>query len=313
MTQFLYTHYRNAVAERAGNTKTYGLVKAQFEILTGLDAYLKVGIFKEERSYPAWVRFGGPGPLVTPDIKNNGIMSLGIKLMGVDGEKCFDDEQSTQDFTAISAPTFTTPTVFENLKLQRNIGRGTPVFYFLNPFDSHFLDAILQGVYAKAHANPLEANFWSCVPYLFGEGRAFKFSLSPRIDRQSKVPWRPSDNYLREAIVSTLAEQEWCFDYYLQLQTDPVRMPIENSSVIWPESLSPQIKVATLRISRQRFDSDEQLAFARNLSFNPWHCIREHRPLGNQGRARKHIYNETSMVRQRINAEQRIEPNGGEF
>ena len=129
-------------------------------------------------------------------------MSLGIKLMGVEGERFFDDERSTQDFTAISAPTFTTPTVFENLKLQRNIGRGTPVFYFLNPFDSHFLDAILQGVYAKAHANPLEASFWSCVPYLFGTGCAMKYSLKPQIDIQSHVPWRPSDNYLREAMVS---------------------------------------------------------------------------------------------------------------
>ena len=313
MTQFLFKHYREGVAERAGNTKTYGLVKAQFEVLSGLDPSLRVGIFKEVRSYPAWVRFGGPGPLVTPDIKNNGIMSLGIKLMGVEGERFFDDERSTQDFTAISAPTFTTPTVFENLKLQRNIGRGTPVFYFLNPFDSHFLDAILQGVYAKAHANPLEASFWSCVPYLFGTGRAMKYSLKPRIDILSHVPRRPSDNYLREAMVASLAAQEWCFDFFLQMQTDPVRMPIENSSVIWPESLSPQIKVATLRIPRQSFDSDEQLAFARKLSFNPWHCIREHRPLGNQGRARKHIYNETSKVRQRINAEERIEPTGAEF
>ena len=68
MTQFLFKHYREGVAERAGNTKTYGLVKAQFEVLSGLDPSLRVGIFKEVRSYPAWVRFGGPGPLVTRDI-----------------------------------------------------------------------------------------------------------------------------------------------------------------------------------------------------------------------------------------------------
>ena len=37
-------------------------------------------------------------------------------------------------------------------------------------------------------------------------------------------------------------------------------------------------------------ESIEQLAFADVLSFNPWHAMPEHRPLGNQGRARKIIY-----------------------
>ena len=35
---------------------------------------------------------------------DNGILSMSIKLMGVEGEKLLDDEQSTQDFTGISAP-----------------------------------------------------------------------------------------------------------------------------------------------------------------------------------------------------------------
>jgi hypothetical protein len=90
-------------------------------------------------------------------------------------------------------------------------------------------------------------------------------------------------------------------------------MPIENASVVWPEKLSPYIKVATLRIPAQKFDSPEQLAFARNLSINPWHCIAEHRPLGNQNRARKTIYLETSKARQNMNGDKRIEPNPEDF
>ena len=109
-------------------------------------------------------------------------------------------------------------------------------------------------------------------------------------------------------MVKTLNESEICFDFLIQFQTDAYKMPIENASVVWPEKLSPFIKVATLRIPVQKFDSQEQLAFARNLSFNPWHCIAEHRPLGNQNRARKTIYYETSKVRQTMNREKRIEP-----
>lgn len=312
MTAFLFRHYRDRIAERAGNTKTYGLVKARFEVLPDLSEELRVGVFQPGKSYPTYVRFGGPGPLATPDIENNGILSLGVKLMGVGGEKLIDDEQHTQDFICLGAPTFTTPNVIENLKLQQHIGRDTPIFYFLNPFDSHFLDAVMQGLYAKSYSSPLEVKYWSCVPYLFGDGRAVRYAVAPASRHKTRIPWRPSDDYLREAMVKTLAQREVTFDFTVQFQTDPHRMPVEDASVIWPERLSPPVKVAVLRIPAQKLDSEAQLAFARNLSFNPWHGIGEHRPLGNQNRARKRIYLETSKVRQRINGEPRIEPTGDE-
>ena len=122
----------------------------------------------------------------------------------------------------------------------------------------------------------------------------------------------PSPNYLREAMASTLASEEVVFDFFVQFQTDPHRMPIEDASVIWPTRLSPYRRVATLRIPAQTFDSPDQLAFARNLAFNPWHSIPEHRPLGNQNRVRKLIYQQTSQVRQAMNHEPHIEPTGRE-
>jgi hypothetical protein len=233
--------------------------------------------------------------------------------MGVEGEKLLDDERLTQDFTGISAPTFTTPNVVENLKLQQQIGKSTPVFYFINPLDSHLLDAVMQGVYSRAHANPLEVQYYSCVPYLHGEGRAVQYSMRPSVTRRSRVPRRPAHNYLREAMASTLRKHEVSFDFLVQLQTDPRRMPIENSSVIWPQKLSPYCKVATLRIPMQEFDSPEQMEFDRSLSFNPWHSLAAHRPLGNQGRARKRIYLELSRFRQRMNRDEHIEPTGDEM
>jgi hypothetical protein len=89
-------------------------------------------------------------------------------------------------------------------------------------------------------------------------------------------------------------------------------MPIENASVRWPEKLSPYHVVAKLRIPRQRFDSPAQLAFADNLSFNPWHCMPQHRPLGNLNRARRHVYYELSKLRQKMNDHRHIEPTGAE-
>lgn len=312
MNRFMQQHYKEKVAERAGNTKTYGLVRGTFTILPDLPEELKVGLFRETRSFPAWVRFAGPGPLVTPDIENNGILSIGIKVMNVPGKKIGNDEKFTQDFTGISCPTFTTPTASENIKLQREIGRGTAVWYFLNPFDPHYLDLIMQGIYSRSHGNPLELRYYSCVPYCFGEGRAIKYSIIPQAPAKSKVPRKPGDNYLREAMVNSLTNNEVCFDFAVQFQTDAHRMPIEHAGVVWPERLSPFLKVAELRLPAQTFDSAEQLAFTRNLSFTPWHALPEHRPLGNLNRARKQVYDLTSRYRQQMNQADRIEPTGDE-
>ena len=67
-----------------------------------------------------------------------------------------------------------------------------------------------------------------------------------------------------------------------------------------------------LRIPRQTFDSPEQLEFPRIRSFNPWHSIPEHRPLGNQSRARLRMYRELSALRRQMNGEQHYEPTGDE-
>ena len=314
MNQFLIKHYRNTgkVAERAGNTKTYGLVKAKFNVNQNLPDALKVGLFKNQKEFPAYVRFAGPGPLVTDDIDNNGILSIGVKLMKVPGLKLLEDEKHTVDFLGISSPTFTTPDIYENLKLQQAIADEIPAWYFINPFDPHIFDGIMQGLYARTHANPLELTYYSCVPYRWGKNKAVKFTFRPQQEYKSKVG-KISSNYLREAMVSTLNQKEMVFDMLVQFQTDPVFMPLENASVVWSEKRSPLYPVATLTIPKQSFNSEAQLNFARNLTYNPWHTLSDHQPLGNQNRARYLIYQATSKMRQSINNDKHLEPTGDEF
>jgi hypothetical protein len=313
MSQFTRQTYDDSPpAERAGNTKTYGVVRAEFEVLGGLDGGLRKGLFAGPRTYPAWVRFAGPGPLAPADLKDNGVLSIGIKVCGVEGPKLMDDEAATQDFTGISAPTFTTPNVIENLRLQNHIVRGTPLFHFIGPRHSHLGDAVMQGLYAKTQLNPLQERYWSCASYLLGDGQAMHYSIIPRTGLKTRFPRHPSADYLRQAMAATLASQGVVFDFAVQLQTDPRRMPIEHDGIEWPERLSPFVVVARLRVPRQTFDSPAQLAFAHNLSYNPWHSLAEHRPLGNQNRARRVIYSELARLRQRMNAAPHIEPTGHE-
>ena len=312
MKEFTEREYQGRVAERAGNTKTYGVVRAEFQVFSDVPDAFKKGMFAEPKSYPAWIRFAGPGPLSPPDVADAGILSIGVKVMGVSGDKLLDDEKWTIDFSGISCPTFTTPNTKENLKLQAEIYARTPVFYFLKPFDSHLLDMAMQGLYARMNRSPLEVRYWSCVPYLCGEGLAVKYSVSPTSDYETKIPWNPPDNWLRKSLAMRLAAEDVELDFQIQAQTDPLRMPIEDASIEWPERLSPFVTIAKIRIPKQRFDSPEQLAFANVLSYNPWHTTAIHRPLGNQNRARKLIYTQLSELRQAMNHVQHVEPNGSE-
>ncbi len=312
MGAFMRAEYRPGTYERAGNTKTHAVVRGELVVRDDLPAELRHGVFAAPRTFPAWVRFAGPGPTSPPDIDDVGVLSIGIKLMGVPGPKLLDDERFTQDFAGISTPTFTTPDVRENAKLQAAIRRGTPLFYFLN---GHLLDGVMQQLWARTQSSPLETDYWGCAPCLLGEGRAIQYSLRPRSRARSRVPrlpLRPPDDYLRAAVIATLAQRDVEFDFFVQVQTDARRMPIENASVRWPAKLSPPVVVATLRLPQQRCDAPAQLAFARNLSFNPWHCLPEHRPLGNQNRARRQIYPTLSALRQSMNGTPHVEPTGDE-
>jgi hypothetical protein len=301
--------------QRAGNTKTHGIVRGEVIIRNDLPEHMRRGIFAQPHTYPAWVRFSGPGPYITPDIDDVGFMSISLKLMGVPGAKLLDDEKFTQDMFGVSTPTFVTPDTKANTQLQHWSYKNAQIFYFLNFKHPHVLDLIMQSLWIKTQSNPLESQYFSCVPYLLGEGQAMQYLFRSRLKMSTRVPrlpLRPPDNYLRDAMVATLAKQDVEFDILLQVQTDPHLMPIENNAVFWPTWLSPRVPAAVLRIPQQKFDSPEQLAFAKVLSYNPWHCIPEHRPLGNQSRARLRLYKELSRLRQTTNHVEHYEPTGDE-
>ncbi len=301
--------------ERGGNTKTHGIVRAEFIVHQDLPENLRRGIYARPQTYRAWVRFSGPGPYITPDIDDVGFMSISIKLMGVAGPKLMDEEKFTQDMFGVSTPTFVTPDTKANAQLQIESVKNASIFYFLNFHRPHVLDFIMQSLWIKTQSSPFEAPYFSCVPYLLGEGQAMQYSVWPKTNKRTpipRLPLRPPDDYLRDAMVAALANGDIEFDIRLQLQTDPHLMPIENNAVLWPERLSPRLSVATLRIPRQTFNSPEQMEFAKRLSYNPWHCVPEHRPLGNQSRARHRMYLELSTLRHTMNRVPHYEPTGDE-
>ena len=87
-------------------------------------------------------------------------------------------------------------------------------------------------------------------------------------------------------------------------------MPIENPTKEWS---SPFIKLATIKILKQEFNSEKQLSYGQNLAFTPWHCLPEHRPIGGANRARKKAYEVLSEFRFKRNGiTKHQEPNSWE-
>src|SRR5262249_60516548 len=91
-------------------------------------------------------------------------------------------------------------------------------------------------------------------------------------------------------------------------------IPIDARPAGWPEPVPPPYRVATLTIAPQEFESDAQMAFAENMTFNPWHTTAEHRPLGRINEARRDIYLAMQAQRHGANHVVAREPTGsGDF
>jgi hypothetical protein len=47
---------------------------------------------------------------------------------------------------------------------------------------------------------------------------------------------------------------------------------------------------STIKVAPQAFDTPERMKEAEDMSFDPWHALAEHRPLGGINRARRAVY-----------------------
>ncbi len=158
--------------QRDAHPKQHGLVKAEFIIEGNLPKELKVGVFKEAKSYPAWIRFSNQNAPAKPD-NDKDIRGMTIKLMGVEGEKLLPEEkdEKTQDFLVISTPMFVTRDVEEFEKLiVALVGKWwQPLIFFL--FHPRVALNLIKS--NKSYANPLGVRYWSTTPY-FLDNQAVK-------------------------------------------------------------------------------------------------------------------------------------------
>lgn len=291
---------------RFNQPKNIACLKADFSAEPNLPAELQVGLFANPGTYPAWIRFANAQN--KPDTEKD-FRGMSVKLMQVEGNKLLG-QGNTQDFVLNNHPVLFVGNPEDFRDFVDYSVNSSPILFFTNPFNLHIKEFRIVLAGRGHHASHLAIPYWSTTPYLFGEGRAVKYSA--KLCEQGpamELPDELTDGYLRDAVRQQLASGDACFDFMVQFQTDAELMPIEDATVEWDEAVSPFRKVARIHIPSQSFESAAQMEFCENLSFNPWRSLPEHRPLGGINRVRKDLYREMAEFRHRRNGVTYEEPN----
>src|SRR5258708_37773854 len=87
--------YFNSLTYRDEHVKGHAAVRAEFIVDPGLPADCRVGIFKEPRTYPAWIRYSNSAQDQKVDILGD-IRGFAIKLIGVDGPKLVEADKDAR-------------------------------------------------------------------------------------------------------------------------------------------------------------------------------------------------------------------------
>lgn len=303
------------VQQRDVHTKMHGLLRAEFIVEPKLPPELQVGLFAKPATYKAWVRYSNSANKIDKDCVGD-IRGMGIKVMGVPGRKVMPSQADapTHDFNIVTAPNFPARTAAETDLLVRDAVLGGLLGKLRYGLMHPYLTWIVLSTLVK-HANLLQPTYHSVTPFLFGT-HAVKYMAIPRVvpggAAQDTQPFDPTPQFLRTRLVRDMAQGDALFDFCVQFQRDEDCMPIENPRRTWSTKLSPPRKVATVRLLQQEFDTEERRAYGENLSITPWHCLPEHRPLGELNRARRAIYETLSAYRHEKNHVMRVEPSDWE-
>lgn len=272
--------YAVGETKRDAHPKHLGLLKAYFSVSENLSEELRVGLFKEPKTYSSLIRISSSNPKVQgDDVKD--LRGFAIKLLGVQEEKYFDsDEKITQDFVLISNPTIPLGTVklfhdaiYYSIKKHPLVFVGKMIFTGKAKLLKQLASA------RKNQTSPLDIRYWSTTPYMFGN-EIVKYSIIPRSNYKSVLPKELTKTYLTDNMEKHLNTEEAIFDFMVQFQKDENQMPVEDISVDWKESESPFIKVAEIRIPKQKFRTEQNDEMAELLSFSPSHTLKQHKPIG---------------------------------
>lgn len=287
-------------AARGAHAKGHACVKAYFVVDKDIAPQLQHGIFAMPgQVYKSWIRFSnGSSNMAKSDDPAKDSRGMAIKLLDIESSST-----QTQEFLAHNSPAFFSVDLEDYNQLVES--DGNKIKYFLmgyNPFNwrlrelSHVIDTLAPPPYS-----PVWDEYFSNTAYKLGPHN-IKFmmrSCANPIKQHSANQTNP--NFLRETLAGELDSDSACMKFLVQLQDADKLMPIEDPSILWKESDSPFIPLATVNIMQQQFNLPEQQQFCEDLSFSPWNGLDAHRPIGALNRVRKIVYQASSDYRHKTN------------
>lgn len=308
-------HRDNTRYLRDAHAKAHGCVKAQVTVLQNLDPALRQGVFAEPgKTWQAVMRLSNGNAYPQFDSLRDA-RGMALKLLDVPGTQLMPSQQgrSEQDFVMFNHPNFFVSDVAE---YRQNIGAqadGQKIMAFFPSADPRSWQVrhlfIALATLSPAPASPTQSTYFSVSPYKFGSANA-KYRVTPDPDSCPAYTLPAQNealpNFLRSALNQQLSRDRVpaCFMLQIQRQNANHFMPIEDTSIEWKEADAPFETVAKVTIAAQDFDTPHENLACDNLSFNPWHGIEEHRPIGGINRLRKAVYEAVSQYRHARNAEQ---------
>jgi hypothetical protein len=313
-------------AIRSVHAKSHGLLLGELRVPSGLAPAYAQGLFARPGTLPLVMRLSTtPGDILPDDVSTPRAMS--IKVIGVEGERLPGAEGDvTQDFILVNGPAFNKPTAKSfagNLKLlaattDKAEGSKQVLSAALRGLEKAVeavggRSALLTALGGHPLTNPLGETYYSQVPVLFGEyfGKICVRPLSASLKDLYKAPVDLKDrpDGLRDAVSGYFEAQGGEWELCVQLCTDIEKMPVEDASVVWDETLAPYVPVARIVAGAQASWSDARArASDERLAFSPWHGVAAHRPLGGVMRVRKGAYEAAQRFRAAKNQRALSEP-----
>ena len=319
-------------AVRGAHAKTYGVVKAEVQILRNVPLAYAQGMYRTPARHDALIRFSSASNHLGADATLGGVLGCAMKIFDVPGTKLVDDEpqSSTFDLVLKNNPVFIANTAKHYLMIQevgnnssKYLARGKAGFHELltdfvtgkGTFDRRdwAWDELLA--YLKVAQtpvrNPLLTTFWSMAAVRHGD-YVGKIRLAPVAENTTRVIHRELDlrgrpDVFHPTLVDELQASAFDFDLQVQLCTDLEAMPVNDTTVEWSEKLSPFVTVARVHVPRQDISGTENVEKTDALSFNQWRTTEEHRPLGEIMQVRR-IYSASARVRRTLNHQPHSEP-----
>jgi hypothetical protein len=310
---------------RGVHAKSHGLLKADVLVLPDLHEELRHGLFANAGRYGAVMRFStNPGDILSDHISTP--RGLAIKVVGVEGEMLPNHAgQVTQDFVFNNASTFHSARANDFLKSITLLDRHADDSEALKQVVSSAAQTAEEGLelvgeksaflkgFGHPPTHPLGETYHTAVPLRFGDyfGKMHLVPVSSNLTalRGKHVDHPDSWNCVKDSIVTFFQTETAVWELRVQLCTDLTRMPVEDASVEWDEHLSPPLTIARVTVQPQNAYSNPRRVWVdEELSFNPWHSLAAHRPLGNIMRARLKAYQASSHFRHSAEGRQMVEP-----